>query len=458
MPLITDPDDLTFQLGTSPTGVMLTVDTTNKLVYLRTGGALSTDGVTLKCVYSKLKEIWKTNSTAIKFEFPITPITDEQMEIGGAVGWKFADDTTRNLIRTGGWAEKTGSVTNREYVGVITLGSIGSSDQVYYRQQSTDGAPTNIVLTGAVNQAIQSYGDASNGNFDYRSYLKLYVREQAKTYASSSLTDIGVTTMTYQVYRFPLTNSVDTKVTQDDTTVDSYGVTITWYGSDQVRNIGGTNRNFRVIINGNSRTAEEIYMAVQSLLRKATDIDSGGGTRTGSVTNQLLQFSGDTLITKLDSTGGVFIDNFQVSDTNRLVFVDNTGTERTYPFVSAFRINFGDNLSLDSDSRFTVFFSNADGFSMSGSNFGTSNAIIVNDSTSNPMTDDISGRSFVTLTYDYDGNVQRGATSAGTDVPVTVVGIGLSTGQYVKATGTIARSTSNAVSLVAALERNYANP
>jgi hypothetical protein len=38
------------------------------------------------------------------------------------------------------------------------------------------------------------------------------------------------------------------------------------------------------------------------------------------------------------------------------------------------------------------------------------------------------------------------------------VGIGLATGQYVKATGTIARSTSNSVTLTAPFERNYANP
>jgi hypothetical protein len=44
-------------------------------------------------------------------------------------------------------------------------------------------------------------------------------------------------------------------------------------------------------------------MAVQSLLRKATDIDSGAGTRTGKLTNELVRFVGDTLYTKLDSTG-----------------------------------------------------------------------------------------------------------------------------------------------------------
>ena len=69
----------------------------------------------------------------------------------------------------------------------------------------------------------------------------------------------------------------------------------------------------------------------------------------------------------------------------------------------------------------------------------------------------MSAAASVTKSFNYDGNVQGGRT-AGTDAAITVIGIGLATGQYVRATGTIARSVSNSVSLVAPLERNYANP
>lgn len=451
MSLIIDPDNLTYELATTPTATsMLTIDTSGFRLFLTQVGALDTDGVTLKCVYSKLKEIWKNNATAIKFPFPMTPITDEQFELVN--GWDFANTGTKYLIRTGGWALKDNSgVSKEEWAGIVTLGSIGSSDQVYFRQVASDGSPTNIQLTGPVNQAIQIYGDATHGNFDYRAYLKLYVREQAKTYASSSLTDIGVTSLTYQTYRFPLANATDLKVTENDATVDAYGVTITWYGVAQSRTIGGVSRNFRVIINGNNRTAEQIYMAVQSLLRKASDVDSGAGTKTGKITNELLQFVGDTLKTKLDSTGGVYIDNFQAADTNRVVFVDDGGIERTFPFVAVLTLNFGPNLQIDDDAVYRVFFTTTP-----SGNFGTTNAIIVNDNDANPMSGAISGASSVSLTFNYDGNTQGGRT-AGTDANVTAVAIGLSTAQYVSATGTIARSTGNTVSLVTALERNYSN-
>ncbi len=73
------------------------------------------------------------------------------------------------------------------------------------------------------------------------------------------------------------------------------------------------------------------------------------------------------------------------------------------------------------------------------------------------MSGNVGGLSSKSLTFAYDTNTQGGRT-AGTDATITVVAIGLSTGQYVKATGTIARSAANSVSLVSSLERNYENP
>jgi len=70
---------------------------------------------------------------------------------------------------------------------------------------------------------------------------------------------------------------------------------------------------------------------------------------------------------------------------------------------------------------------------------------------------DVGAQDFVEVSFDYDNNVQGGRT-ANTDADVTVVAIGLSTGQYVSVESTIARSKENSISLVAPLERNYSNP
>jgi hypothetical protein len=90
-----------------------------------------------------------------------------------------------------------------------------------------------------------------------------------------------------------------------------------------------------------------------------------------------------------------------------------------------------------------------------GGDWGEAGALIVDDGDDVDIAGTIVGSS-VTKTFDYDSNTQGGRT-AGTDADITVIAIGLNTGQYVRATGTIQRSKSNSVALVAPLERNYAN-
>lgn len=427
MALIQDPDFLN-------QNIEVVFNTTAKTVQLLQAGNLSSDGVTFQALYSFTKEEWKNDSSLIRYEFPFIAITPEQFEFVN--GWTPADTATVNLLRNAGFAVKnTDGSSAEEYIGVITLGNIGSLDQVYF-QQEVGGAASNIVLTGPVNQCVKVYGDASNGNFDYRTYFKLFVREQAKTYSSSNHSDIGVTEFTYQAYRFPLANQADLKVTELDGTVDAYGVSIDYTGGFS-RTIGGASYNFDVVINGNNKTAEEIYMAVQSALRKNADIDSGVGTVVGKTANALLTFVGDTLITST----GVYIDNFNSLDTNRIEFFDSTGTKRTFPFVAAGTITFNQNLVDDGSAVYRMFYSDT---------FGTASATLVKDNAGNDIAGVVSSNS-VSFDFDYDGQ------TVVEDKAVTVVAIGLGTAQYVLAQGTITRTTANSISLVSSLERNYTN-
>lgn len=448
MALIIDPDQLN-------QGVEVTINPVTKKIALNIAGNLSTDGVTGQCLYSFLKEEWKSDSNLIKYPFPMTSITNEQFEF--IEGWEPTDDPTRKLIRTAGWAEvSVGGAVKRRYAGVITLGSIGATDQAYF-QQTSAAAAVNFTYQGPVNEAIQIYGDSSNGNFNYAGYCKVFVRVQGKKYSQSELTAIGVSTMTYIVYRFPLANETDLKITHNDSTISASSpytsVSATFYGSDQQISIGGNNYPYRIIINGNNATAEQIYEKVQYLLRQDSDIDSGGGTVNGKTADSLMSFVGDTLLT----TRGVYISGFNANDTNRLQFTDQNNVVRTYPFVATLTINFNENLVSDAGSVFKVYFTNDDAGDNTGRDFGTSGAILVQDSNSLPMSGSVGGNTSLSYTYSYDSNTQRGNSSSGTDAPVTVVAIGLSTAQYVKSTGTIQRSTANSVSLAAALERNYLN-
>jgi len=529
MTLITDPDLLA-------QGSEVTITTATKLIDLNIAGDLSTDGVTLKCLYSFLKEEWKSDTNLIKFPFPMTPITDEQFEFIN--GWDLADADARNLVRTAGWAVRnTGGNVTALFAGVISLGTLPGTAQVYYIQDNSPTATTtNIVLQGVVNQAVQILSDPNGDGsyvdgYDRRSFLKLFCREWGYTYAMVTNTDIGAPSLTYQAYRFPLTIAQDVKIQEavesdagdppyDDIDVewivgvgggaggDQYGDHTTgrtylanaicksvggtadgrWYkttaggtggadhdlsdGSDgtitdwvsytgerQITGVGWF--PFNIIIDGNvdgtdpNALAEVIYTSIQYQLDQSADMDSGSGTRNGNVTSLLLSFVGDTLITAT----GVWIDDFLSTDINRITFTDSGGTTHQFLYTASLILNFGANLVADDDAIYRVFFTNDDppGDNL-GYDYGTADAITVNDASSSPMAGDINGQTQIVHTFAYDSNEQRGTGSDGSDAPVTVVAIGLGTGQFVSATGTIERSTTNAVALVAALERNYSNP
>jgi hypothetical protein len=413
-----------------------------------------------------------------------------------------------------------------------------------------------VVLTGQINQAVQILRDddgdgvyAEGSDFDRRAYFKLFAREYNQLYGLSQLSDIGVTTMAAQAYRFPISTGADLKIQDTDVNVAANSpftaIKIRYFDQNFSRDVdSGTDRNFGIVVDvgthsgvdgsttaaGNTlttteggidtsgnpyaggtltiheganagvytisgnptatavtitttfpstlsnpsftlqrgtpvvATAEQIYTKVQYLLRQAADIDSTDGTVTGQSADQLMYFVGDTLITGRAPTGvapsnpngggsGVYIEGFTANDTNRITFYDNTATARTFPYVASLTINFGDNLKNDASAKYWCYFTTLPG---GGNDFGEAGALIVDDNSGADIAGNVSAASSVTKTFNYDGNVQGGRT-AGTDAAITVVGIGLATGQYVKATGTIGRSTTNSVSLVAALERNYEN-
>lgn len=456
MSLITDP---TFLLAAnsdaaSTPGAEMAIDTTARTIALLPGQGdltLASSGATGQALYSALKVLWKNSAIFIRFPFPMEAVTPEQYEFIN--GWKPLNDTTRKAIRTAGWTERdaAGAVL-RQYAGIISLGSLGAADQPYY-QQAPGGTATNFSFPGPVNEAIQIFGDAANGSFDRRAFCQLFAREQQKTYASATLTDIGVSTMTTIVYRFPLANAADLKVLTNDAGIAAAPATYaaidaTYFAANQNRSIGGTNFPFRVIIDGDGKTAEQIYTKVQQLLRSTGDIDDGAGTVTGRTADSLLRFVGDTLITG----PGVYIDNFNSNDTNRITFTDQNGVARTFPFVAAGTLTFNANLVNDGAAIYRMYFTSLPG---ANNDFGEAAAVLVQNSAGADVAGNVSGPS-VSFSFNYDSNTQGGRTP-GTDAAVTVVAIGLTTGQYVAAQAVITRAVGQNISLVAPLERNYAN-
>lgn len=448
-------------------GTEIVIDEPNKTVQLvAAGNLIAKDGVTLQAVYSKLVDLWATASYQDS-PFPMYAIDalSGQFQIGtdGATysGWTWKDDTTRNMLRDGGWSEYSAAgALQAQYAGFIGLGSIGPAGtcQPYYQLASTD-APTDFPFTDQFNVGVKVYGDATHGNFDKRTYAKTFIREYAKKYKSSVLADTGATSTGANKQNFLVSNEDDLKIItllgSTQATGDAAmagapysGITVSYYTANQSRTIGGTAYNFKIIINGNNATLEQIYAKIQYLLRQNSNINTSGtaGSVTGKTANELLAFVGDTLVT----SQSVYIDNILPADSNRIEFYDDTNTKRTNPYTAAGTISFNAPL-VGAGSSYRMMFTSPPG---AGNDYGEAGAITVNDATGTPIAGTISSGQ-ISFTYDYDGNTQGGFT-AGTDRAVTLVAIRPGFGKFVVATGTLSRSKSIALSLVAEQDRVYA--
>ena len=443
--MITDPDFI--NQGGETNVVISKAGQTIELVSTA-NSALTDLGITGQALYSFLKEQWKNDPTLIPFPFPMISITPEQFEFVN--GWSPLDDSSRNLLRNCGWRElDAGGNRQREYMGIVTLGTIGAGNTAYYEFAAV-GTKIDFDFAGNVNQGIKTFDIATDDNTP--DSINLYIRTRGQHFDKSSSIGIGLSGTNYIANRFPLTEIVDQKASAADadmTTDPIYTqMRIEFSATPINKTINNTTTQFNVIVHASGGTVEEVYDFIQYSLRQNSDIGTHANSteETGALHAALAAFIGDTLKT----SQGVFINNHDLNDTNSIIYVDNAGVEHRNAFIASGNLQFNDNLTTDSDAVYRMFFTTG---------FGSAAAILVNDNDAAPISGTISNNSTISFSYDYDNNVQQGNTVDGAVVPqdadVTIVAIGLDNAQYVRATATITRSVNQNISLVAPLERNY---
>lgn len=402
-------------------GVELTLNLdTYKFYLVNAGNLVGKDGVDGKALYSKFLDLWD-EALYNKEKFPAYVIGSPRAGMfafgfDGANynGWGPGDDTTRSFIRNIGWTEydAIGTVL-REYVGAVVGASGVPAGEQFYYQKIANGAPTNFTFTDAPNEAIRVDGAA-------KTHFKVFAQPYGYTYDSTVLADVFETATGPYKIGFAINCLPDLKITNllgtDKATADAAmagapysGISIAYYSTGQTRSIGGTNRTFRRIITGNNGTAEQIYAKMQYLRRQDSNINTGGtaGTVNGKTADEICWFVGDTL-----HVNG-FIDGFNSNDINRIVFVDDGGAARTFPFTSAGSLVFDEAFVGGS---YRAFFESG---AAPGNNFTEASALTVQDASG----DDIAGAiSSSTLSFDYafDSNEQRGPGTAGTPVALVI--------------------------------------
>ena len=134
-----------------------------------------------------------------------------------------------------------------------------------------------------------------------------------------------------------------------------------------------------------------------------------------------------------------------------MVFIDDSGTERRFPFTAAGSLVFDASFV---GGVFRAYFASG---AAAGNNFGEATAITVQDASGDGIAGTITANS-ISIDYAFDSNVQRGAGTNGTDVYLKIFALkkGSTKPRYV--TYTLTRAVGQNISFAAEADRGYVNP
>ena len=454
MAMILDPDDLIIGTNITLNTGARTFDFIASADGSTTNGLIAKDGVDMNALWSFFVDKWAT-ATYKPYPFPMNKVDNRSGQYifgrdpGGTYnGWKPGSDATRQMCRNGGWNEYSNAgVLNRVYFCAVLQGGVSSGSQCYY-QKEANGPAINYTFTDLPNEARQVYGDASNGNFDHRTFFKSFNRTYGYTFDDVSLTDISESATGPYKLPFGINTSADLNLTTDDTGViaGAYATcTIKYDTANTNITIGAGSYPFKKHITHTNLTRFQIYTRMQYLLRQNSDINTGGtgGTVTGKTADLICWFVGPTLYSRAFFTP---ID----ADLNDVVFIDDNNVEREFPYASAGTLNFNSNLTSGGTGYYTLYYTTTPG----GDDFGEGTAIIVKNKDGVDITGAITGAS-IGFSFDFSNNTQ-GGYAGGSNRDVTLVWGNPGVAKPGVSTGQITESKGISISAVAEADPSYA--
>ncbi len=453
MTMLTDPDTLIVGTNITFNFAAKTFDYIASADGSTTGGLIAKDGVDGNALWSKFVDLWAT-PTYKPYPFPMNKIDNRSGQYvfgkdpgGTPNGWKPGSDATRQMIRNAGWSEYSNAgVLNRQYFGAVLQGSVSAGSQCYFQKTST-GAAIDYTFTDLPNEAIQVFGDAANGSFDNRTFFKSFNRTYGYTFDDVSLTDISETATGAYKLPFGINTSADLNLKADDTDIllTPYDTCTIKYDTTVTNiTIGAGSYPFKKHITHTNLTRFQIYTKMQYLLRQGTDINTAGtgGIVTGKTADLICWFVGPTLYTKAFFTP---LD----ADLNDIVFIDDNGFERVFPYASAGTLNFNSNLTSGGTGYYTLYYTTTP----AGDDFGEGTAVIVKDKNNTDITGTISSAS-IPFSFDFSSNTQ-GGYAGGSNRNVTLVWGNPGVAKPGVSTGTIIESKGISISAVAESDPSY---
>lgn len=371
-------------------------------------------------------------------------------------GRKLSSQADYNLIRQSGTSEITiAGVKNKTFFGARGLGSILVSSQPYY-QQTPGGAPTDFAKAGNFDELVEVFED---GVSDNRSYLAVSIRTFGQNYdRKESTTDLGISELEGYFSGFAVSETPHL-TSGNYTLADVYGVgqiaPWTTMGLEELDTpvvISGFNEvdgTFTWVINNTAGSLDEVVAFLDALAQTDDDINDHitnvtNGKRVGTWYSYDAQ---GRIVTRSGADGnGLYIYNVPTADKQRVVFTDDGGNTKTYPFEVSVEAEIGATAKADVNAWYHSFFAAA---------YNTAGAITVQDSGASPVkglasTADVNNK--IIFPFDYDGDTIGGP--AGTEKNCVFLCEGDGGATQAKTLYTITRQTTVAFACIPAVENN----
>jgi hypothetical protein len=355
--------------------------------------------------------------------------------------------TDRNKIRGSGWIEYANTQdgatdVDRIYHGVVSLVDIQDTTVPRYSlvtatdETSLQAASWNaFARVGDINEAVQVYGstafgDSTAGTFDYTTRI-LIVRVRSWQYNPGETTSVatGITEFSGFSAGYGVGESANPANTY--TIADVYGgarispwtgMSLEKYASPQTKTgFNEADGNFTWILhNSAGGTVQQCAAYLDAVILQNADIDSGTGTYNGQKGRVWYsRNAAGKVVTASIGGAGLFIENLSTLEQQNVIFTDNAGGTKTYPYFPSVEITVGAAAIADTNAWYHVFYQDGSG----GQDFDTGSAVTVNDASGNPVKGNVAANAVggkITFAYAYDTNTQAGLP-AGVAKPVVVL-------------------------------------
>ena len=404
------------------------------------------DGITLRALYNFENARRRLNETLRKYKRGLKGSYRFAGAFNFVNGVKL-DLNDRNKIRGSGWIEyaATGdgeTAVDRIYHGVSSLVDIQAGTVPYWTLvTATDEATlqaatwTNFVRAGDINEAVQVYGSTANGDtgagsFDYKTRT-LIVRVRSWQYVPGETTSSASGITEFSGFSAGYGVGETLNPSNAYTLADVYGGAriAPWTGMSLEKlaapqtetGFNEANGNFTwVLHNTGGGTAQQCAAFLDAVALQNADVDTGTGSYNGQKGRVWYSRNASgKIVTASIGGAGLFIEGLSVAEKQNVVFTDNAGNSKTYPYFPSVEITVGAIAVSDPNAWYRVMYADGAG----AADFDTSGAVTVQNSSGvdvngNVAADAVGGK--ISFAYGYDTNTQAGL-SAGVDKSMVVL-------------------------------------